>query len=197
MTKSPRATMCGFRLALWWVWGLLVPLLIACPQPPQELVCVPTGIFEVLEPERGVGAAPFSVERLGAEMKGALDKPESITFIRGGTRAIITWRSYGHMYSESEVVYSPSEGLARSPKDPTEVYPISFVDGKAHRMRLGYDSKVCRKPDANGGYTFCKYSEARVPLVADMTCRRQRAQFPEPRRTPPRPRPFGRPPPRG
>jgi hypothetical protein len=178
MKKPPHAPMCSLRLFHGWTWLLLVPLFAGCPKSAWEVVCVPTGIFEVLEPERGAGAAPFSVELLGAKMEGALDEPTSITFT-SDNRALICWQSFGHMYSESNVIYSPSEGLARSPKYPTEVYPVRrFSDGKTEQVRLGYYSKVCRQPDTETSDSPCKYSEERVPLVADMTCRRQRAESP-------------------
>ena len=176
MKKLPHAPMCRLRPFLGWTWVLLVPSLAGCPKSTWEVVCVPTGIFEVLEPERGAGAAPFSVERLGGKMEDALDEPTSITFT-SNNRALISWQSFGHMYSESNVVYSPSEGLARSSKYPTQVYPVRrSSDGKTEQVRLGYYSKVCRQPDTETGDSLCNYSEERVPLVADMTCRRQRAE---------------------
>lgn len=179
MKKSTRAPAKSHRLSMWWIWVPLISLLVVgCkPREPRELMCRPTAIFEVLEPEKGAGVAPFSIERLGPQVDSRAVEavPTGLGFTRGN-HARIYWM-LGHFSVDTEVLYSPAEGLARRVDHPGDVYPVKrFVDGRVERAQLGFRKKVCLRLEKDETYVFCKpgnYSKDERFLVADMTCERQ------------------------
>ena len=154
---------------LWrWSWVPLVSLL-AWGCTPRELMCEPVAYYEVLEPERGAGAAPFSIERLGRKVEGVLTRLEYIVLAKDN-HMHVGWSAYD-FGAEYDMMFSPSEGLARDVKDPELVNPMKRFSGFwSERVRFGFRSNVCLSRDKFGTYAFCPYSEDERFLVADMTC---------------------------
>ena len=163
-----------------WTWVLLVPLLAGCcksqkSQEPRELVCKPIAFFEVLEPERGAGAAPFSIKRFGPEVdEGAVYTSPMYVSYEDDNRGRVEWSTIGvDLFIDwDDFVYSPAEGLARDVDDPESVYPMRrFFDGKSERVWFGFRSSICREPGAYDDWVFCKRTKEELFLVADMYCR--------------------------
>ena len=170
----------SMRLSRWWIWIALVPLLasgckgcsLGKAPPPVELVCKSIAYHEVLDPEQGAGAAPFSIEQTGPklEVEQLKLRPDLLVFL-SETRVSVDWANFSK-YRASEAIYSPEEGLARSTRTDA-VFPMKrFSDGKLERVRFGFRSKVCLKPDGRGSYYDCTPTENELFLVADMTCER-------------------------
>ena len=68
MKKQTRTVACSLHVSRLWAWVSLVPLLAgACK--PHDVVCKTERVFQALKPEEGAGVAPFSIERLGPEVK--------------------------------------------------------------------------------------------------------------------------------
>ncbi len=89
MKSKTREPMCNLHLYQWWAWIPLVTLLAGgcdgCKAPgPRERVCEPIAYYEVLNSEQGAGKAPFSIERLGPELKSeqVQRKPDFLSFPR-------------------------------------------------------------------------------------------------------------------
>src|SRR5512140_3739062 len=131
-------------MSRWRTWILLVPLIaVGCygeckRRPAREFVCQTIAYHEVLNPEQGAGEAPFSIERLGPELKEAQIKqrPYRLTFL-SETRLSVIW-GLGGDFREAKATFSPEEGLARSFRDSDIVYPMKrFSDGKLERVRDG------------------------------------------------------------
>jgi hypothetical protein len=136
-------------------------------------VCEPQSYFQVLQPEEGAGAAPFSIERLGPEMKSAYlaaDLPGILT-LKSNNRVSMSWRG-GDFIVGSKLIFSPSEGLARDVQDPKYVYPMKrFSDGASERVRFGFRSPTCSTPRRFG---FCDERDDNLFLAAEMTCHPER-----------------------
>lgn len=161
----------------WWTWVPLIPLL-ATGCKPRDMMCEPEAYFKVLEPEQGAGAAPFNIERPGPAVKGYMMKivPTGVT-LTGDNRARTHWLLLGHIYSYGDVIYSPAEGLARGIDDPEIVYPMRRLsNGSSTRVRLGFRAAICRDPDYAGGVPCHEYSKDEAFFVADMGCKRMRAE---------------------
>lgn len=178
MRKSVRLQASSPTVSWWWTWVVLASLLTGCcksqkAQEPRELVCEPIAFFEVLEPERDAGAAPFSIERFGPEVKGGFNSLEFVDF-KDDNHVQVTWNIGTDLIIESseDLVYSPVDGLARDVDQPQNVHPMRrFFDGKSERVRFGFRSTICRQPGMDGLYVFCKHTEEELFLVADMYCR--------------------------
>jgi len=173
MKRSTRALVCGLRVSRWWA-GILLVLSLAGGCKPRDLVCETKAVFQVSSPEQGTGTAPFSIERLGPEVKlGMLhDLPEFIT-LKGDNHAETEWVHLGHIAGSSELIFSPAEGLARNIRNPNDVYPMRrFPDSSTERLRFGFRSRTCRDPKAWGA-SFCVFGEEELYLIADMTCHRE------------------------
>ena len=167
--------MCNLHLDHSWAWIPLVTLLAVgcdgCKAPgPRVLVCEPIAYYEVLNPEQGAGKAPFSIERLGPQVKDVKFSINHLEFT--GENRVTTYWSRGHFYGMTDFIYSPDGGLVRAVEDPDIVRPMKlFSDGKSERVRFGFRSQVCRKPLKRGGVWDCDLTENELFLVADMTCR--------------------------
>jgi hypothetical protein len=120
----------------------------------------------------GAGAAPFSIERLGPEIKSAYleDMPGNLE-LRNNNHASVSWRG-GDFIAGSELVFSPSEGLARDVYNPKDVYPMKrFSDGTSERVRFGFRSSSCRSPRKFG---VCDSKDDNLFLAAEMICHPER-----------------------
>lgn len=178
MKRPNRAHMSSLRVSRWWIWVPFLFLLAGgCkPREPRELRCVPSAIFEALEPKQEAGAAPFSIERLGPRVESdVVEDTLDHIILTDGKNGSVTWMFMSHFSIVIDIAYSPTEGLARRVDLPEEVYPMKrFIDGKSERVRFGYRSKVCLQLGKDGPYVYCKggkYSEDERFLVADMTCK--------------------------
>src|SRR5512146_807455 len=120
MKIRPRAVAGPLHVSLRWAWVSLIPLLAgACK--PRDVMCEEGSYFQVLQPQEGAGAAPFSIERLGPKMKSAdLDQVPGYLILKGNNRVSVSWDS-GDFVGGTELIFSPSEGLARDPKHPDDV----------------------------------------------------------------------------
>lgn len=169
-SPAPTFTACASH---GWVGLLLLPFLFSTACKPREVVCKSQAFFQASEPERGAGKAPFSIGRLGPEVKGAdLElRPTFITFM-SGNRARTGWLARGHVSSYVEMDYLPGERLAHNAGDPSDVHPLErLADGSSERVRLGFRSSTCRDADELAGKVPCrKYGEEELFLVADMPC---------------------------
>ena len=167
-TRKRTSVLCPSR---WWLGlsGLALLALAGC-KPRQ--VCESQEFFEVLEPMREPGAAPFSIDRPGRKVprKTLAELPTYLSFL-DENHARTGWISFGHISSYAEFSYSPAEGLARNLKDPADVFPMKrLVDASPERVWLGFRSSVCL--GAGGGP--CQASSAdELFLVADMVCERR------------------------
>ena len=167
--------MCNLQPYQWWAWIPLVTLLAGgcdgCKAPgPRQLLCKSVAYYEVLSPEQGAGKAPFSIERLGPQVKDMEFSMDGLEFT-GENRVTADW-TIGDFYGWTDFFYSPEEGLVRDIEDAGIVYPMKlFSDGKSERVRFGFRSKVCRKPLRGGEPWNCDLTENELFLVADMTCR--------------------------
>ena len=172
MKKQARTVACSLHVSRLWAWVSLVPLLAgACK--PHDLVCNTEGVFQALKPEQGAGVAPFSIERLGPEVKLRVleDVPDGLTLKRDN-RMTAWWTVLGHISRHNDLIFSPDEGLARNVKHPDDVYPMRrFTDGASERVRFGFRSTTCRDPGKSSA--FCGFGEEELFLVAEMTCHRE------------------------
>lgn len=180
MRKPIRSQAGSPPISLRWTWVVLAPLLAGCcrsreSSDPRELVCQPIAMFEVLEPERDAGAAPFNIERFGPEVNAAaVYIPPAYIGFSDGNIARVEWDTGTDfvMSTTQDFVYSPAEGLARNANDPSDVYPMRrFFDGKSERVWFGFRSSICREPGAYDDWVFCKRTKEKLFLVADMYCR--------------------------
>ncbi len=138
-----------------WIGVALVSLL-ACRCPPRELLCKPVAYYEVVEPERGAGAAPFSIERLGRKVDWVPRRPDVLT-LKNDNRMFVGW-TIRDLSAPSDMIYSPTEGLAREVEHAELVYPMKrFKDGWTEHVRFGFRSSVCLSRDQFGTYLFCPY----------------------------------------
>jgi hypothetical protein len=152
-----------------WVCLALVTLLASACKP-HPLLCVTQAVFQPLNPEQDVGAAPFNIDRLGPAVKAGIlhNVPDGIT-LTGRHRARVHWSLLGHIYGYGDLIYSPDEGLARNIDDPKRVYPMRrFSDGTSERVRFGFRSTACRDPTQ--GTVSCEFGKEQLFLVAEMTC---------------------------
>lgn len=172
MKKPTRAAACGLHLSRWWVWVSLIPVL-AGGCKPRDLVCETKAVFQALNPGQGAGSAPFSIERLGPEVKvRMLERQPLFITLKGDNHGDVEWLLLGHIDAGSDVIYSPAEGLVRDIKHPEHVHPMKRLPGGAtERVWLGFRSAVC--PDPQGSASFCKFGDEELYLVADMTCHRE------------------------
>jgi hypothetical protein len=131
--------------------------------------------YEVLDPEHGAGAAPFSIERLGRKAEGVLMTPDVLT-LKNDNRMFVGW-TFKDLGIPADMIYSPTDGLARDVENPELVYPMKrFKEGWTEHVRFGFRSSVCLGPDEFGTYALCPYSVDEWFLVADMTCHSVLAQ---------------------
>ena len=147
-------------------------LLAATACKSREVVCEPRAFFRVAEPGRGAGEAPFSIDRLGSEVKGSVlrEMPLFLVFVEGN-RARLEWMYADLVINYPEAIYSPEEGLARSAGAPGQVFPLKkLVDGSSERVHLGFRSRICAGVDEGPCLT---YGPEEQYLVADMTCTRR------------------------
>lgn len=154
-----------------WGWVSLIPLLAgACK--PRPLVCDAVGFFQVLQPQEGAGAAPFSIERLGPEVKRlSVAKVPDILSLKRNNRVSISWGP-GDFIETSNLIFSPSEGLAWNVENPKDVYPMRrFSDGKSERVRFGFRAPPCRPRPA---FAECTPVGDPLFLAAEMTCQPER-----------------------
>ena len=154
-----------------WAWVSLIPFLAgACK--PRPLECDPVGYFQVLQPQEGAGAAPFSIERLGPEVKPiTVQKVSGILVLKRNNRVRVSWR-VSHFFESSDLVFSPSEGLARDVRNPKDVYPMKrFSKGASERVRFGFRGVPCRPRIA---IAECTPVGDPLYLAAEMTCQLER-----------------------
>jgi hypothetical protein len=143
--------------------------LLAWGCKPRELLCKPVAYYEVLEPERGAGAAPFNIERLGRKIEGSLTKIDYITLAKDN-HMHVGWSAHD-FGGEYEMTFSPAEGLARGIKNHEPTHPMKRLrEGWSDRVRFGFRSNVCLSRDEFGTYLLCPRSKDELFLVADMTC---------------------------
>ena len=154
-----------------WSWILLVSFLAGACKPPK-LVCDSVGFFQVLQPQEGAGAAPFSIERLGPEVKRlSVAKVPDILSLKRNNRVSVSWGP-AHYVVSSDLIFSPSEGLARDIRNPENVYPMRrFSEGASERVRFGFRAVPCRPriPIAE-----CTPVGDPLYLAAEMTCQLER-----------------------
>ena len=155
------------HVSLRWGWISLIPFL-AGGCKPRDLVCDEASYFQVLRPEEGAGVAPFSIERLGPTLRSAdLPKVPAIIRLRSNNRVRVGWES-DDFARDSDLIFSPPEGLARNVKDPNDVYPMRrFSVGASERVRFGFRSPSCRVPMEFG---YCPTRDDNLFLVAELTC---------------------------
>ena len=161
------------RVSPRWAWISLVPVL-ACACKPRDLVCEDGAYFQVLQPEEGAGAAPFSIERLGPKLGAAdLPSPPGILTLARNNRVIISWDS-GDLFLESKLIFSPGEGIARNVNNLDDVYPMRrFSVGASERVRFGFRSPTCRTPRRFG---ICAMRDDNLFLAAEWTCHPDRSR---------------------
>ncbi len=155
------------HVSLRWACVLLTAFLAdACK--PRDLVCDRASYFQVLQPEEGAGVAPFSIERLGPKLRDIdLPKVPGVLELHINNRVRVGWES-DDFARDSDLIFSPSEGVARNVKDPIEVYPMRhFSDGASERVRLGFRSPSCRVPREFG---YCPTKDDDLFLVAELIC---------------------------
>lgn len=154
-----------------WAWVPLILFLAGACKPPA-LECDPVSYFQVLEPQEGTGAAPFSIERLGPEVKPVtVQKVPGILVLKKNNRVRVSWRELD-FFESSDLVFSPSEGLARDVRNPEDVYPMRrFSDGGTDRVRFGFRAPPCRPRLA---FAECTSVGAPLYLAAEMTCQPER-----------------------
>lgn len=147
---------------------MLLALLAFAACKPREVVCESRAFFRAAEPQRGAGAAPFSIDRLGPEVKGAALKEVPLFFVFvDGNRGRLEWM-HADLVSSSPVLYSPEEGLARNPDAAQQVFPMKrLAEGSSERVRLGFRSRACLGEDAGPCAT---YGQEELYVVADMPC---------------------------
>ena len=154
-----------------WAWVSLIPFLAgACK--PSPLVCDPVAYFQVLQPQEGAGAAPFSIERLGPEVKRlSVAKVPDILSLKRNNRVSVSWGP-GHYVVSSDLIFSPSEGLARDVRNPKDVYPMKrFSEGASERVRFGFRAPPCRPRSV---IAECTPVGDPLYLAAEMTCQLDR-----------------------
>src|SRR5512133_3045984 len=97
MTKQIRAFACTLRFPR-CAW-LPLALLVASACKPRDLVCENGPYFQVLQPDAGAGAAPFNIERLGAEVKhSSLEVVLDALILKTDNRVHAEWVSAGHVH---------------------------------------------------------------------------------------------------
>jgi len=169
MKKQTRTLACRLRVSWWWAGIALAPFLAgACK--PHDLVCENGSYFQLLQPEEGAGVAPFSIERLGPEVKRSelASVPYALT-LKSDNRVRVDWKSIGHILGHNDLIFSPAEGLARNVNRPNDVYPMRRVsDGASERVRFGFRSAACRVPGK--GIAFCQLGDDDLFLAAEATC---------------------------
>ncbi len=136
----------------------------------RDLVCEHGTYFQVLKPEEGGGNAPFSVERLGPEMKSSdLDGVPAALRLKSRNRVIVDWESYGHVSGHSNLIFWPLDGFAQNEHpDIDDYYPmLRFSDGALERVRFGFRPFWCPDPDA------CITTKERLYVAAELTCHRE------------------------
>ena len=150
-----------------WAWVSLIPFLAGACKPPA-LECDPVSYFQVLEPREGTGAAPFSIERLGPEVKRySVEKVPGILELKRNNRVRVSWRQ-ADFGVYSDLIFSPSEGLAWNVANPKDVYPMRrFSDGKSERVRFGFRAPPCRPRPA---FAECTPVGDPLYLAAEMIC---------------------------
>jgi hypothetical protein len=171
MKKRTCAVACLLHVSRQWAWVSFIPLLAgACK--PRPLVCDAVGFFQVLQPQEGAGVAPFSIERLGPEVKRlSVAKVPDILSLRSNNRVNVSWGP-GDFVETSDLIFSPSEGLARDVQNPENVYPMRrFSDGTSERVRFGFRAPPCRPRRA---FAECTPVGDPLYLAAEMTCQPER-----------------------
>ncbi len=152
-----------------WSWVPLVSLLAAACS--RDLVCENARYFHVPEPNAVVpGIAPFSIERLGPEVKSTDVEGVPVALrLKRGTRVAVDWGQQGHVYGRKELIFSPGDGIAEYVDEALqeEVFPMKrFTEGALERVRFGFRSRDCP-----GG--SCTNANPRLFLVAEMSCHRE------------------------
>jgi hypothetical protein len=124
--------------------------------------------FEVLQPQEGAGVAPFSIERLGPEVKRvSVEHVPGALELKSHNRVRVGWETVGFL-PYSDLIFSPSEGLARDVQDPQHVYPMRrYSVGASERVRFGFRSHACRSPRQFG---VCDMVGDALFLAAEMQC---------------------------
>jgi hypothetical protein len=171
MKKRARAVARLLQCSPRWAWVSLIPFLAgACKSPTLE--CDPVSYFQVLQPQEGAGVAPFSIERPGPEVKRySVARVPGILTLKSNNRVNVSWRQ-GDSFESSDLIFSPSEDLARDVKNPEDVYPMRrFSDGKSERVRFGFRAPPCRPRPA---FAECTPVGDPLYLAAEMTCQPER-----------------------
>ena len=153
-----------------WSWIPLV-LLLASACESRDLVCEQARYFQVLKPDFLVRAAPFSIERLGAEVKSTdLERVPDALRLKSGNRVVVDWKSHGRVIGHSDLIFSPDDELAKStsPDTPEDVYPMRHSPRRAiERVRFGFRALKCPDPDS------CTKATEPLLLAAEMACHRE------------------------
>jgi len=167
MNERARAVARLFQVSQRWAWVSLIPFLAgACK--PRPLVCESVGYFQVLQPQEGAGVAPFSIERLGPEVKPiSVGKVPTFLSLKRNNRVIVSWQVVDFL-PISELIFSPSEELAWNVENPKDVYPMRrFSDGASERVRFGFRAPPCRPRYA---FAVCTPVGDPLYLAAEMIC---------------------------
>ncbi len=93
-----------------------------------------------------------------------------VLILKNDNRVFVGWM-FNDFGVPADMIYSPTEGLARDVEDPKLVNPMKrFKEGWTEHVRFGFRSSVCLEPDKSGSYVSCQYAKGEWFLVADMTC---------------------------
>src|SRR5512140_2398453 len=147
----------------WWVWPVLLVMLAGTACKPRERVCYSQRFFRVLEPPPDAGM-PFSIERLGPELKSyeLVQQPTTVIF-KGDTPVRLEW-VHSDLAGGFQITYSEKEGVARD-LDGKLVFPIKRLSGIfSDRVRLGFRTTYCV------GTRFDPCPEKEIYAIADMPC---------------------------
>jgi hypothetical protein len=136
----------------------------------RDLLCEDAVYFQVLQPDEGGGTAPFSIERLGPEVKSSdFDGVPAALRLTSRNRAVVDWESYGLIVGSSNLIFWPIDGFAQNAHpDIDDFYPMKhFTDGALERVRFGFRPHWCPDPDA------CLTTKPRLYVAAELTCHRE------------------------
>jgi len=159
--------------AVWvsrWAWPALLALAVLPACRRSEVECETRAFFRLVEPERKTGAAPFSIDRLGPEVKESLSiRPYYVT-LKEGNHAEVGWMGFD-LGLDVDYIYSPEEGVARNALNADDVLPMKRLSDE--RLLVGFRSLICVDGIARSHYCMDdRYSKEELPFAADMTCRR-------------------------
>jgi len=180
MNKQGHASSFRHRVAPSWTWAPLVALLTGGCNKPRDWDCEPPArYFLIPDPKRGTGAAPFSIDRPGREVKRSVLETHPVGIrlkadTHRGNLEMIVPRSFD---GYPDIAYSETEGILWYVDHPEDVAPMKlFFDGKSERVQIGFVSRAC--PTLDSKEWSCEFGKEKLYFMVDMTCKHRIIDWP-------------------